>query len=360
MADKYKILIVDDQEPNRTVLDNHMSALGHTSLQAENGVAALSLLETQKPDLILLDIMMPKMDGLQVLEYLKSDEVLRQIPVIMISALDDMESMVKCIQQGAVDYLVKPFNINLLKARIHSALADKRLRDQEVTYRIQIEEYTLKLEERVRERTKIIQDTRLEVVRRLGKAAEYRDNETGLHVIRMSHFSTILGRASGMNNNECELLLNASPMHDVGKIAIPDNVLLKPGKLDKDEWEIMKTHAALGAGILSGQNFGMLKLAETIALTHHEKWDGSGYPKGLSGEDIPIESRIVAIADVFDALTSVRPYKKAWSVEDAVKLIESESGKHFDPKLVPPFLKTLPEMIKIKEEFAEPTEKAKV
>lgn len=204
------------------------------------------------------------------------------------------------------------------------------------------------LEEKVRERTKELQDSRLEVIHRLGRAAEYRDNDTGLHTIRMSRYAAALGRAAGMTEAECELLLHASPLHDVGKIAIPDRILLKPGKLDPDEWEVMKTHAAIGAELLAGSRSELMQMAETIALTHHEKWDGSGYPRGLKGEEIPLVGRICALCDVFDALTSERPYKKAWSVPEAMAEIERGSGTHFDPRLVELFKQILPEIMEIR------------
>ncbi|MCH8156463.1 MAG: response regulator [Nitrospinae bacterium] len=353
MTDNFRILIVDDQKTNRDVLKYQILSLEHTPILAENGLSALAQINKHPPDLILLDITMPEMDGFQVLEKVKSDKILSHIPVIMISALDEMTNIVRCIELGAVDYLVKPFNPTLLKARIDSALGAKRMRDQEDNYRKQIEEYNLKLEDRVRERTQEVESTRLEIIQRLGRAAEYRDNETGMHVIRMSHFSATIGRAAGLTKEECEMLLNASPLHDLGKIGVPDHILLKPGKLDDDEWKIMKTHPGIGGKILSKSNSDLLKMAETIALVHQEKWDGSGYPKGLKGEEIPFFGRIVAIADVFDALTTERPYKKAWPVEKAVALIEEESGKHFDPQLVPIFKNILPEILEIKEKFAE-------
>jgi putative two-component system response regulator len=210
------------------------------------------------------------------------------------------------------------------------------------------------LEQKVRERTRELEETRMEIIRRLGRAAEYRDNETGLHIIRMSKFSQILGQATGMSDQDSGMLLNASPMHDIGKIGIPDSILLKPGKLDADEWEIMKTHSSIGAKILSGHPSELMQMAREIALTHHEKWDGSGYPGGLSGEEIPLSGRIVALADVFDALTSERPYKKAWAVDDAVSFIKENSGKHFDPTLVELFIDRLDEIIEVRDKYAEP------
>jgi len=205
----------------------------------------------------------------------------------------------------------------------------------------------------VRERTEELNDTRFEIIRRLGRAAEFRDNESGLHVIRMSHYSRLLAEAYGGSDEWVENVYNASPMHDIGKLGIPDSVLLKPDKLDADEWTLMKKHTEYGAEIIGDHPSELLQMSREIALTHHEKWDGSGYPKGLKGEEIPLEGRIVALADVFDILTTDRPYKKAWTVEDTVKLIDQCAGTHFDPDLVPMFHAVMPEILDIKEQCVE-------
>ena len=209
------------------------------------------------------------------------------------------------------------------------------------------------LERRVKQRTVELDETRLEIIRRLGRAAEFKDNETGLHVIRMSHYTRLLAQAYGGNDAWVELIFNAAPMHDIGKIVIPDKILRKPGKLDAEEWEIMKTHTLMGAEIIGDHPSPLLQLSSTIAVTHHEKWDGTGYPHGLAEEDIALEGRIVAIADVFDALTSHRPYKKEWPVEEALDLIDRESGRHFDPSLVHLLHEVLPEVLEIKKQNAE-------
>ncbi|MCF8005664.1 MAG: HD domain-containing protein, partial [Chromatiaceae bacterium] len=210
------------------------------------------------------------------------------------------------------------------------------------------------LDIKVREQTAQLHETRLAIIRRLGRAAEYKDNETGLHVIRMSHYAAIIGRAIGMDERNIDLLLNAAPMHDVGKIGIPDSILQKPGKLTPEEWEVMRTHAQIGADIIGDASGSeLLEMARVVALTHHEKWDGSGYPNGLAGEQIPQVGRIVAIADVFDALTSVRPYKPAWSVVRALQLFRDSQGSHFDPDLVPVFFEAMPEILTIRSRYAE-------
>ena len=349
----HTILIVDDSEANRMILQDQVITLGHTPVLAENGLVALKKVTDYKPDLLLLDIMMPKMDGYQVLARLKSDSFMRHIPVIMVSANDGIESVAKCIEQGAMDYLVKPFNPVLLKARIKAALANKLLHDQEEAHRETIRQYNEKLEERVRERTKDLEETRLEVIQRLGRAAEYRDNETGQHVLRMSHYSARLAKELGMNDMECILIKLASPMHDIGKIGIPDGILLKPGPLTEAERKIMETHTTIGGEILGGGKSELIKMAEAIALTHQEKWDGTGYPKGLKKEEIPLAGRIIAICDVFDAITSKRPYKEEHPIEQALESIASQSGKHFDPHLVKVFQQIVPDLKKIKEKFSQ-------
>lgn len=213
--------------------------------------------------------------------------------------------------------------------------------------------YTNFMIEMLKERNRQLEKTRQEIIQRLGRAAEYRDNETGMHVVRMSHYSQALAKKANLSKERCDLILQASPMHDVGKIGIPDKVLLKPGKLEGEEWTTMQTHVEVGASILSGSDSRLMQLAEEIAATHHEKFDGTGYPKGLKGEEISIEGRIVPICDVFDALTSERPYKKAWTVEDAINLLKREKGKHFDPDLVDKFISILPEILEIRERYSE-------
>jgi putative two-component system response regulator len=202
----------------------------------------------------------------------------------------------------------------------------------------------------VAEKTADLEKTRIEIIQSLGRAAEFKDNETGMHVVRMSWYSYYLAKRVTGNNHWSELLRNAAPMHDIGKIGIPDEVLLKPGRLNSDEWAIMQKHVEYGVKILGQHSTDLLALAVEVAQYHHEKWDGSGYPQGVKGENIPLSARIVAIADVFDALTSERPYKKAWSVERAIELIQSEAGTHFDPELVPKFIACLPNILKIKEQ----------
>lgn len=339
---KQTILVVDDTSENIDVLSGLLR--GEYKVKAAlSGERALKICsEEHKPDMILLDIMMPKMDGYEVCRRLKADPSTAKIPVIFVTAKDQTEDERAGLALGAVDYITKPIRPAIVEARVRTQLA---LYNQE-----------RHLEVKVRQRTEQLNDSRLEIIRRLGRAAEFKDNETGLHVIRMSHYSRLIARAHSGDDDWAELVFTAAPMHDVGKIGIPDNILLKPGKLDDDEWQFMHKHPKMGADIIGEHDTPVLKLAAEIALAHHEKWDGSGYPKGLKGEEIPLAARIIAIADVFDALTTERPYKKAWTVKDAVELIDEGAGTHFDPDIVPVFHEVMPEILDIKEQYGEPVE----
>lgn len=333
------ILVVDDTPENIDVLTGVLrddykvkAALnGHVALKIANG--------KQKPDLILLDVMMPELDGHEVCRQLKSNPDTAKIPVIFVTAKTEVRDEQAGFELGAVDYITKPVSPPLVKARVKTQLA---LYDQ-----------AKHLEKLVQQRTKELNDTRVEIIRRLGRAAEFKDNETGMHVIRMSWFSRFLAEQIGKDDDWCELLYNAAPMHDIGKIGIPDRVLLKPGKLDEEEWAIMQKHAEYGAEIIGEHPSPLLQLAKEVAIYHHEKWNGKGYPNGLSGDAIPLSARIVAIADVFDALTSERPYKKAWSEEDAIGLLKKEAGEHFDPNLVPKFIECLPRVREVQRRYKD-------
>lgn len=331
---RFTILVVDDTPENIDIFDGILRNT-YTVKVATNGLSALKLATSSPPDMIVLNVMMHGMDGFEVCRKLKNDIRTRNIPVIFVTALD--EEMDE--KRGAVDYITKPIRPEIAKTRIKTQLA--------------IHAQEKMLEEKVRERTQELEDTRLEIIRKLGLAAEYKDNKTGLHVIRMSKYAKSIALSYGLDAKSAELILNAAPMHDIGKIGIPDNVLLKPGKLDKEEWKIMMTHAVIGADIIGEHSSPLLQEAKTGALTHHEKYNGKGYPNGISGEDIPLIGRILAIADVFDALTSVRPYKDAWPAEKAIALIEEESGQHFDPNVVEAFISSLPDILKVKKEFKD-------
>ena len=333
------VLVVDDTPGNIDILQEIL-APAYRVKAAPSGARALEIAaQADPPDLILLDIMMPGMDGYEVIRALKADPMTRSIPVLFLTAKAGAEDEQKGFDLGCVDYITKPVSAPRLRARVRTHLA---LHDQNRA-----------LESKVRDRTRELEETRLEIIQRLGRAAEYRDNETGMHVIRMSHASRIIGLELGLPADETQTLLQAAPMHDIGKIGIPDSVLLKPGKLDADEWVIMRRHPEIGAGIIGTHASPLLQMAAVVALTHHEQWDGSGYPHGLRGDAIPLVGRIVAVADVFDALTSVRPYKQAWTVEDAVAEIQRKSGNHFEPRVVAAFMARLPEILAVTSAFRD-------
>ncbi|WP_076539925.1 two-component system response regulator [Shewanella sp. UCD-KL21] len=336
--ERQTILVVDDTAENIDVLAGVLKSDYQIKI-AKNGELALKIAKAMTLDLILLDIMMPGIDGFEVCRQLKQDKRTRHIPIIFVTAKISAADELKGLELGAADYITKPFNPPIVLRRVQTQLA---LTSQSRLLALQ-----------VRQKTAEIAQNQLNVIRRLGRAAEYKDNETGMHVIRMSYYTHILALAAGLSEDDAELLMHAAPMHDVGKIGISDAILKKTDKLDFDEFEQMKKHCEIGAEILGEQDSELMDVAQIIALTHHEKWDGSGYPNGLSGEDIPLYGRIVAVADVFDALTSKRPYKEAWPVEKALELLEKEAGTHFDPQLVPLFVEKLDQILEIKAKFNE-------
>lgn len=321
-----KLLVVDDEPVNLRVLKGVLSD-DYALVYAKNGQEALRLAAQESPDLILLDVMMPDMTGFEACRALKQSESTRGIPIIFVTALNEEHDETSGFEAGGVDYITKPISAAVVRARVKTHLS------------------LVKAEE--------LKQSRLQVIQRLGRASEYKDNETGMHVMRMSHYSQVLAKAYGLTDTEAENLLHAAPMHDVGKIGIPDSIMLKPGKLTEAEFAVMRTHPHIGAEIIGETESELLRLAKSVALTHHEKWDGTGYPYGLEGEAIPLEGRIVAVADVFDALTSKRPYKEAWTVEDTLAFMHSQKGLHFEPKLVDLLQTCLPEILEIKEKFQE-------
>lgn len=339
MAEPATILVVDDTPENIDLLSGILRA-DYRVKAATRGEKALQIARSDpKPDLILLDIMMPEMDGYEVIEALQTDPNTSNIPVIFVTGLSDKMDEETGLTMGAVDYIVKPVSPALVKARVNTHLALYNQRRE--------------LERLVAERTEEIHDTRLEVIRRLGRAAEFKANETGLHVVRMALYAKIL--AEGMIDNEewVETLYEAAPMHDIGKIGIPDSILLKPTELDEEEWSIMRKHTIYGAKIIGSEGSDLMRMASTIAEHHHEKWDGSGYPHGKAGNEIPLAARIVSVADVFDALTTERPYKEAWSVEDATLLLEESAGLHFDPQIIQCFKEKKSEILKVMNAHSE-------
>ena len=348
-----KILVVDDEERNLRLMEALLTPLGHEVILALNGEEALEKVREIPPDLILLDVMMPKMDGFELSRRLKGDEETSIIPIVMVTALEEVEDRIEALEAGADDFLSKPVDKTELKARVQSLLKVKAYNDHIRNYQKELEAEVAKRTNQLRQAYKKIRASSLETIYRLSKAAEYKEKYTGSHILRMSHYSAAVARKMGLKEVNVEAILYASPMHDVGKIGTPDRILLKPGKLNKDEWKIMKQHTINGGQILAGSDAGFIKLADVIALTHHEKWDGSGYPKGLKGLKIPLVGRIVAIADVFDALTSERPYKEPFSLEKSYSIIKERRGNHFDPDVVDAFFVIEDEILSIREKYKD-------
>ncbi|PKM95419.1 MAG: two-component system response regulator [Firmicutes bacterium HGW-Firmicutes-1] len=335
---KHTILIVDDAPDNLEILDGVLNEDYYIKV-ARSGKIALKIAEQTCPDLILLDIMMPEMDGYEVCKRLKCNPITKKIPIIFVSARNEVINEARGLEIGAVDYITKPINASIVLSRVrtHIALYNQKR----------------ELELQVLEKTRELIDTRVEIIRRLGIAAEFKDNVTGMHIYRVSHYCKTIALKYGFPESEANLLLDISPMHDIGKIGISDNLLLKPGKLTEEEFEIIKTHTLIGARIIGEHSSELLKTAKVIALEHHERWDGTGYPNGLKGEEINIFARITAVADVFDALTSKRPYKDAWTIHEASDYLKSQAGKHFDPNIITAFFFGLEDILKIKEKYSE-------
>jgi putative two-component system response regulator len=349
-----KILIVDDMAENVELLERIFVRAGFANLTSTTDPReAYPLFKEGNFDLVILDLRMPHLDGFEVMEQLSREIRDDYLPILVLSGELDRDTKNRALKAGAKDFIAKPFDRTEIMNRIENMLEVRALYNERKRQAQVLEETVHERTRELQSRNEELEQTRLEIVRRLGRAGEYRDNETGLHVIRMSKGCQRLAAAAGLGDEFTERILKASPMHDVGKIGIPDNILLKPGKLESREWEIMKTHSAIGADILGEHDSNLMRMARDIALTHHEKWDGSGYPNGLKGEAIPVAGRITAICDVFDALTSDRPYKDAWPVEKAVRFIEDNSGSHFDPRLAQTFNDILSDILDIREIYSD-------
>lgn len=332
------VLIVDDTPQNISLLNAALME-EYTIKAATSGAQAIDVCLTMPIDIILLDVMMPDMDGFETCRRLKEQPLTRHIPVIFVTARGELHDEAMGFDCGAVDYITKPIRASIVRARVRTHLS--------------LYSQNRALERLVQERTAELNETRLEILHRLGSAGEYRDNETGLHVVRVCHYSRLIAEAVGLQESEAELLYNAAALHDTGKIGIPDSILFKQDKLDDDEWKIIRSHCEIGHKIIGAQQNGLLKSAATVALTHHERWDGCGYPQGLKGSAIPLFGRIVAVADVFDALTSERPYKKAWPVAEAIGEIVRCREQHFDPQVVDSFLLKIHEITAVQQQFAD-------
>ncbi len=367
MGEAFSILVVDDNEMNRDLL---LRRLGNAEFQlssAMDGEEALAKLRAHSFDLVLLDIMMPVLDGYETLKVIQGDAVLRRVPVIMITALDDVDSAVRCIEMGAVDYVTKPFNPILLRARVDANLGRKRISDQEEHRREEIERNNVSLSEEVRAKVLEISQSQLAAIFAMSKLAESRDPETGEHLERMREYCKLLSEKLGrmpkfqatIDKAFIDNIYAASPLHDIGKVGIDDSVLLKPGALSDEEWAIMKQHPVIGAETLRevdrqhpGNDF--IHTGIEIAESHHEKWNGSGYPYGLSGKSIPLVARILALGDVYDALTSRRCYKDAFSHEKSRSIIEEGHGSHFDPDVVSAFFEAEDDFKRVRQEYRDP------
>jgi len=334
--------------------------MGHEVEFAEDGFQALSMIKLGF-DLVLMDITMPGMDGFQVTARIREQFDVQELPVCVVTGLTGREERLRAIEAGANDFVNKPVDMVEMNVRVASLLRLKESHDIVKRHQTELE---ATVEQRTRDLKKALQESaqaerkayhaQLETIERLVMAAEYTDEDTAFHIKRMGRYSHLLAIKQRLRPQESEIILNASPMHDVGKIGTPDAILLKPGKLDADEWDIMKQHTVIGARILGGSGSELLQAGEIIAISHHEKWDGSGYPNGLSGENIPLHGRIVAVADVVDALTSRRPYKEPFSNEKALEIMKEGRGKHFDPTILDLFLNNFGEIEKIQNEYRDP------
>ncbi len=361
------VMVVDDESFNIDLVQAYLEDEGFGNfVTTTDATAALEMLRLHQPDIVLLDVKMPKVNGLEILKAMRGDCDLRLIPVLILTASTAPETKLEALRLGASDFLAKPVDPSELVLRVENVLSAKAYQDH-------LAKYSERLEEQVQVRTQELRSSREEAIHCLARAGEYRDDDTGHHVIRVGLYSAVIARQLGFPAPAVELIQQAAQLHDVGKIGIPDAILHKPGKLEPHEFEMIKTHCGIGKHIINPlteeethrlsdhTNVGMeimgstnspvLKMAAVIACSHHEKWDGSGYPNGLSGKDIPIEGRIVAVADVFDALSSERPYKEAFPPEKCLAIMTDGRGQHFDPRVLDAFLAQFDQIQKIRREY---------
>jgi putative two-component system response regulator len=340
-----KILIVDDQPVSARILEEILRKAGYqaiTSVYDSRDVK--EAYKKLRPDAVILDLNMPYLDGFQVMTQLRETEGEEYIPILVLTQVGGADIRYLALEAGARDYLNKPYDRVEVIIRIRNIIETHILYDQ-------MRNQNKLLEDKVFKRTQDLYEAQLDMVHRLARIAEFRDRVTGLHILRMSYYCAALAAKLGFSKEECDTVQVASALHDIGKVSIPDSILLKRDRLNNSEREIMKTHATVGSSLLSGSKAKVMQMAKEIALTHHEKWDGSGYPRGLKGEQIPLVGRICGLCDMFDALVSERPYKKAWPAEEAIEEIKKERGVSFEPRLVTQFLEILPEIREIKEKY---------
>jgi putative two-component system response regulator len=349
-----QILVVEDDVMNSRLLTTILTRLGYTVETAFDGITGLEKAESSPPDLILLDLQLPKMHGYEVARHLKQADKTKIIPIVVVSSFAEVENRVKAFEAGADDFLSKPIDQVELRARVQSLLKVKMFNDHMVNYQkileSEVDKRTRQLSqafEELKSAVEKIKQASLDTTFRLAQAAESRDGETGCHIKRIGYYSTAMAKVMGLPAQDVELILYASPMHDIGKIGVPDRILLKPGPLDAEEWKAMKLHTVIGGKILSNSDSYVIQMAERIALTHHEKWDGSGYPNGLKGSQIPLWGRISAIVDVFDALANNRPYRKALPIDQSLDILKKDTGTHFDPEVSGAFFSIEEEILSI-------------
>ena len=364
-----KIAIVDDEIVNIRVVKKHLELNGYSNfITTTNAEEAADTIDRERPDILLLDLMMPRVSGMDILDIVKANPATQHLPVVILTASTDSETKREALEHGAADFIAKPIDINELLVRIRNVLTVKAHHDF-------LLHHAEKLKEEVKRQTHQLEMSRFDVIHRLARAAEYRDNETGRHVMRVGKYAGLIARTMGLGDEFVEMITHTSPLHDVGKIGIPDGILLKPGRLTPEEFDVMQSHAAMGkriferisdeeavtlmghaeigSRILGGSDCELLEMAATIAATHHEKWDGSGYPLALAGEDIPIEGRITAVADVFDALSTKRPYKPAFPLEKCFQILIDGRGSHFDPAVLDAFLSKREEIVAIQIKYSD-------
>lgn len=354
-----RIAIIDDEPSTVKAVKKHLKLVGYRQFFTTSEASeAMSLIAKEHPDVILLDILMPTVSGLEILEAIRQHERFLDLPVIILTAANDRETRLRALRLGATEFLGKPVDTVELETRLRNVLVMKAHQDR-------LKNYAWELELEVAVRSAELAEAHKQVVRCLARVGEYRDNETGNHVLRVGLVAEIIARRLGLSREFCGRIREAAALHDIGKVGVPDAVLLKPGKLDPVEFAVMKDHCRKGWNVClpqsdapvrpsaSASNSPILEMAASIAYTHHEKWDGSGYPCGLRGEDIPIEGRITAVADVFDALTHARPYKPALSIEESLQILKEERGTHFDPRVLDAFFENLDEILDVYRHHAD-------